>query len=138
MRVTTGYKQSEQLQPCRSTVKRSWFNVHWKVNDLFADAVHYSNYKRIKKSGRYGNEHANKGSKMTKKALHMKDRTLSGIEPASVIAILRDLKAACDAYNIHGGVAMWLFEHCLSAPVEAVAKAWVALPTEVAKAKNGA
>lgn len=74
---------------------------------------------------------------MTKKvAVQMKDRTFCGRDQVSIIAVLQDCKAACDAFKIHEGAAIWLLKHFLTRCVEADIKALVALPTKTAKAQE--
>lgn len=47
----------------------------------------------------------------------MKNRTLNGRDPVSIIAILQDFGAACNAWNKYKGVAMGLFKHYLNGSV---------------------
>lgn len=76
---------------------------------------------------------SNELNKMIKKrAVQMKDRTFNGKDPMSIIVFLQDFKAACNAYRIQEGAAMWIYEQYLSGRVESVIKARVALPTKTA------
>lgn len=56
--------------------------VFQPVNELFADAVDYLNFRLIKKSSRYDKYSTNKLDKMTRKtAVQMKDRTFNRKDP---------------------------------------------------------
>lgn len=81
------------------------------MNELFADAFDYRNYRVMKKSTRYDEDVGNELKKITKKTdIQVKD-------PVSLIAFLQDSIAAYNACNIHDGAAMCLFRRYLSSSV---------------------
>lgn len=108
------------------------------VNDLFTNFVDYRQYRPLKTSERYDDDVAHEMSRMTKTVpVEMKDRMVDGRDPVSIITFLQDLKAMCDACNVHEGAVLWLFKYFLSSPVKSVTKARVTLPTDTMKPQEG-
>lgn len=108
------------------------------MSELFAKAVHYRYYRRIKRFFHYDDDITNELKKITKKiTVPMKDHSISVENLVSTIASLQGFKVACDASNIHDRAAMWLFKHYISGRVKAVIVARVTVPTKRTKSKQG-
>lgn len=85
----------------------------------------------IRKYSRYEADVGNELTRMCRKtAVQMKDCKFSGKHTASIISIVQDFKAVCDARNIHEGVGTWLSKHLLTSTIDGILKAREALPTE--------
>lgn len=104
------------------------------VNELFADADEYQNYRITKKSTGYDDESTSKLKKMNKKtAVQMKNRTSFYKHSLSVIIVLQDFNIACGCWNIHDGATMKFLKHYLVGPIRAVIKVSLAREKETAK-----
>lgn len=61
--------------------------------------------------------------------VQIKSGNFKPLDPISVLYFSHNFKAACESIDIHGGTAIWLLQHIMSDPVEAV-PAYIACATE--------
>lgn len=103
------------------------------VNERFAAAFDYRNYRFFKKSSCYDHDIAHELHKMAKKiAAQMKHGTFSGKDPMSSNTFLKEFKSAWDTCRVHKGTAMCLLKRLLTDPNKAAVKKRVA-PTRAVK-----
>lgn len=112
----------------------SGLTIYKTLHRILADVHKYWYCHLIKKPTWYSNDAANELNKLAGwNTTHMKERPFNGKYSVSIIYVLKDIKAAWEACNIHEGAYVWLFRWYLNGPGTSVFKFNIFLPRETTK-----
>lgn len=108
---------------------------NWPVNDMLVDAVSFCSHKPHQEVCSVQIGHCKRHQQDDKNLPVAEIPNFLWKQPVSIFALLQDIKAVCDTFNLHKGVVMSILKHGLTSPVGAVIEARIGLLTGAAKWK---